>query len=104
MVLYIYTIIGGYMSYKPKDNHERIVHRLRIVKGQLNKVLKMADEESNYVEIIHQSQAIQGALRETDKIILLNQLEKYKNNKKKIYRIDKTVMDLLNLFKLLNKN
>lgn len=63
------------MSYKPKNTKERILHRLKIVKGHLNKVIEMTENDSYCMDILHQSQAIQNALKETDHLLLENHLK-----------------------------
>ncbi len=60
--------------YRPKDMQERIVHRLKISRGQLNKVIEMVEKDEYCIDVIHQSQAIQKALREIDNLILSNHL------------------------------
>lgn len=73
--------LGGYKlcihhtMYKPKTNHERILHRLKISLGQLQKVIQMEESHKYCIDIIHQSQAVQNALRETDNAILENHLK-----------------------------
>ena len=60
--------------YKPKNVQERIVHRLKISVGQLKRVVKMVEENDYCIDILHQSQAVQKALRQTDNLILENHL------------------------------
>lgn len=61
--------------YRPKDTHERIVHRLKIARGHLNKVIKMMENNTYCIDVIHQSQAIQRALAEADFLVLENHLQ-----------------------------
>ena len=61
--------------YRPKDTQERIAHRLKISLGQLKKVIEMVEHDKYCIAIIHQSQAIQKALKETDNLILENHLK-----------------------------
>ncbi|HBL52056.1 MAG TPA: hypothetical protein DDZ05_02460 [Candidatus Blackburnbacteria bacterium] len=52
-----------------------ILHRLKIVRGHLNKVIKMVGEGEYCVDVLHQSQAVQKALRGVDNLILENHLK-----------------------------
>ncbi|CAN5129271.1 metal-sensitive transcriptional regulator [soil metagenome] len=61
--------------FRPKDLQERIAHRLKITQGHLKKVTLMVEENSYCIDVIHQSQAIQKALREIDNLILENHLK-----------------------------
>ena len=69
--------MGGYKyftMYKPKTEKERITHRYKISLGHLKKVVEMMESGAYCINIIHQSQAVQKALRQTDQIILENHL------------------------------
>ncbi len=63
------------MAYRPKNTEERLVHRLKIARGHLDKVIQMIESDAYCIDIIHQSQAIQSALKEVDSLILENHLE-----------------------------
>lgn len=60
--------------YKPKDEQEKILHRLKIAKGHLEKVIKMVESHEYCIDVLHQSQAVQSALKQTDNTILENHL------------------------------
>lgn len=62
------------MAYRPKNTQERITHRLKIARGHLNKVIKMMEEDAYCIDVLHQSQAVQKAIQETDALILENHL------------------------------
>jgi len=61
--------------YRPKDTQERILHRLKIAQGHLKKVIKMVESDEYCIDVLHQSQAVQKALKETDNIMLENHLK-----------------------------
>ena len=56
----------------PKTN---ILHRLKIAKGHLEKVIKMVEEDEYCIDIVHQLLAIQSALKNVDEIVLENHLK-----------------------------
>lgn len=60
--------------YRPKNTQQRILHRMKIAKGQLEKVIKMTEDQTYCIDIIHQSQAIQSALKEIDNLMISNHL------------------------------
>lgn len=62
------------MAYTPKNSKERKLHRLKIARGHLEKVIKMVEDREYCIDILHQSQAVQAALKETDNLILENHL------------------------------
>ena len=60
----------------PRDQsvEHKILHRLKITQGHLERVIAMVEKGDYCINIIHQSQAIQNALRETDSVMLENHL------------------------------
>ncbi len=62
------------MAYRPKNTEERILHRLKIARGHLDKVIKMTENDEYCIDILTQSLAVQGALKETDALLLENHL------------------------------
>lgn len=56
----------------PKTN---ILHRLKIAKGHLEKVIKMVESDEYCISIVHQLLAIQSALKNVDEIVLENHLK-----------------------------
>lgn len=63
------------MAFRPKDTQERILHRLKIARGHLSKVIKMVEDDTYCIDVLHQSQAVQKALKETDNLMLENHLK-----------------------------
>jgi len=54
---------------------KKIVHRLLIAKGHLEKVISMVEKGEYCLNIIQQSQAVQSALSKVDEAILENHLK-----------------------------
>ncbi len=52
-----------------------ILHRLKIARGHLDKVIEMTESNAYCIDIIHQSLAVQAALKQTDAVILKNHME-----------------------------
>ena len=63
------------MAFRPKDTEERILHRLKIARGHLEKVIRMIEEDAYCIDVLMQSQAVQAGLKETDNLILENHLK-----------------------------
>lgn len=89
----------GYMSYRPKDTKERILHRLKIARGHLNKIISMVEDDTYCIDIIHQSQAVQKALKEADQVILENHLKSCVADAMKQGRRDEAVAEVMQVFK-----
>jgi DNA-binding FrmR family transcriptional regulator len=53
----------------------KITHRYKIASGHLKKVVKMIESGEYCIDVIHQSLAVQAALRKADELVLKNHLE-----------------------------
>lgn len=53
----------------------KIIHRLKISKGHLEKVIQMVEKDEYCIDIVHQLLAIQSALKNVDEIVLENHLK-----------------------------
>lgn len=91
------------MAYRPKDTQERILHRLKIARGHLMKVINMVEKDEYCIDVIHQSQAVQRALEETDTVVLENHLKTCVVDHIKKGNIDVSTKELMKVFKKRNK-
>ncbi len=56
----------------PKTN---ILHRLKITKGHLEKIIRMVEDDEYCINVVHQLLAVQSALKKVDEIVLENHLK-----------------------------
>jgi DNA-binding FrmR family transcriptional regulator len=87
------------MAYRPKDLKERIAHRLKIVQGHLKKVQKMVDEDVYCIDVIHQSKAVQKALKEIDNVLLEHHLNCCVKDAIQAGREKDAIHEVMNIFK-----
>lgn len=61
----------------PKDNSDdrKILHQLKIIRGHLDKVIRMKEEGAYCVDVVHQSIAVQAALKKVDQKIMKSHME-----------------------------
>lgn len=88
--------------FRPKGRQEIIVHRLKIANGHLEKVIKMVSEKEYCIDILHQSQAVQHALKETDNLIMENHLLTCAANAIKSGRGKEAIGEIMGVFKKKN--
>lgn len=88
--------------YTPKNTQERILHRLKIARGHLDKVIKMAENGEYCIDVLHQSQAVQAALKETDSVILENHLKTCVSDSIKSGNQEKAIQEVMEVFKKKN--
>lgn len=85
------------MAYRPKDTQDRILHRLKIAKGHLEKVIQMVENGQYCIDVIHQSQAIQSALHEADSVLLENHLKTCVVDHIKKGEADASIQEIMNV-------
>ncbi len=87
------------MAYRPKDTQERILHRLKIAQGHLRKVINMVEADQYCIDVLHQSQAVQKAIKETDNLILENHLKTCAVDAIGKGRTDEAIAEVMQVFK-----
>lgn len=87
------------MAYRPKDIQERISHRLKIAQGHLKKVIKMVENDEYCIDVLHQSQAVQKALKEIDNLTLENHLKKCTADAIGKGRKDEAIAEVMQVFR-----
>lgn len=87
------------MAYHPKNVHERILHRLKIARGHLAKVLQMSESGAYCIDILHQSNAVQRALKEADNLIMDNHLNTCVADAMQKGQKSKAIKEVMDVFK-----
>lgn len=54
---------------------KNLIHRLRIVRGHMDKVIEMVEKDNYCLDIIQQTQAIESSLEKIAEVILENHLK-----------------------------
>ncbi len=84
---------------KSKTKQRSIIHRYRIAAGHLKKVVKMIEEDEYCIDIVHQSLAVQAALKKADQQVLKNHLETCVSNSIKIGKGKGAIDEIMEVFK-----
>lgn len=86
------------MAFKPKDTNERILHRLKIARGHLEKVIQMKETDAYCIDILHQIQAVQEGLKGTGNLILENHLKTCVSEAIKKGNSDEAIAEVMEVF------
>lgn len=87
------------MAYRPKDTEERIQHRLKIAKGHLEKVIRMIDEDTYCIDVMHQLQAVESGLKETGNLLLENHLKTCVADAISAGKTEESIAEIMQVFK-----
>ena len=72
LLIYHKSIPPRGINMKTENN---IIHRLKIARGHLSKVIEMVEKDAYCIDVVHQSLAVQAALKRTDQEILKRHME-----------------------------
>lgn len=84
---------------KRKTEKESILHRVKIVKGHILAIEKMIEGDRYCIDIIHQSLAVQKALKNLDMEIMTDHLKTCVVEQAKNGKEQKLVDELVNIYK-----
>jgi DNA-binding FrmR family transcriptional regulator len=87
------------MTYRPKNTEERILHRLKITKGHLEKVMSMVENDMYCIDILHQLQAVESGLKETGNVLLENHLKSCVSDAIKKGNAEESIAEIMQVFK-----
>lgn len=60
--------------FHTKTKKDNALHRLKITRGHLDKVIKMVQEDVYCIDILTQTKALRSALEKVDEVLLENHL------------------------------
>ncbi|OGG07063.1 hypothetical protein A3D05_01915 [Candidatus Gottesmanbacteria bacterium RIFCSPHIGHO2_02_FULL_40_24] len=76
-----------------------IIKRLKIAGGHLNKVTRMVENDAYCIDTLHQTRAVQAALKEIDNLILNNHLNTCVVNSIKKGKSKEVINEIMYVFK-----
>ncbi|MBN1778741.1 MAG: metal-sensitive transcriptional regulator [Candidatus Buchananbacteria bacterium] len=83
---------------KKTTTKARALHRLKIIKGHLESIEKMVEQNKYCIDIVHQSRAVQKALQKLDLLIINDHLNHCVVRQIKNGQEQKSTSELLKLF------
>lgn len=78
---------------------DRILHRLKISKGHLEKVINMVDSDEYCINVVHQLIAVESALRNIDELVLENHLRTCVADSIKKGNVDEAIKEVMEVLK-----
>ncbi len=87
------------MAYRPKDTQERIIHRLKIARGHMDKVISMIENDTYCIDVLHQMQAIESGIKETGNVVLENHLKSCVADAISKGKTEESIAEIMQIFK-----
>lgn len=85
--------------FRPKGAQERILHRLKITRGHLDKVIQMVDDQVYCIDVLHQLEAIEAGLHEVGNVMLENHLKTCVSDAISKGRKDEAIGEIMQVFR-----
>lgn len=83
---------------------KRALHRAKIIRGQIEGLIKAIEAEVYCTNLLHQSLSIQRSLKSLDALLLENHLKTHvRHQMRKQGEIERAVKELIEVFTLSNK-
>lgn len=87
-----------------RTDKQTATHRLKIIQGQINKILEMVESNRYCIDIMTQSLAVQKSLASLNRQLLANHLKTCVVDHIKSGQEEKAVSELMHLYHLEDKN
>ena len=81
------------------NTKNQILHRLQIARGHLEKVISMVENDTYCINVVHQSMAIQAALKKVDEVVLENHLKTCVSESIKKGESEKAIKEVMEVIK-----
>lgn len=82
------------------DSNKKVLHRLKIAKGHLSKVIEMVEKGEYCLDVIQQTQAVTSSLEKVSEVILENHLKTcVRESMESGKGIDEKVAEVIEVFK-----
>lgn len=85
--------------FKPKNEKEKLLHRMKIIRGHVEKVAQMIDENTYCVDVLTQTKAIRSALSRVDEMLLQHHLSHCVVDHIRQGNADHAVEEIMNVFR-----
>ncbi|OGH17302.1 MAG: hypothetical protein A3C30_01720 [Candidatus Levybacteria bacterium RIFCSPHIGHO2_02_FULL_40_18] len=85
--------------HRASDPQKRILHRLKISRGHLEKVIRMIEDDTYCIDVLHQLQAVESGLRETGHVVLENHLKSCVADAIGKGKKDEAISEIMQVFK-----
>ena len=82
-----------------KTKKDKLLHRLKIVRGQMNTLIGMIENDVYCIDVLNNSRSIQKALKQIDMLIMEDHLRHCAVDQAKHGQTEKLVKELIDIYK-----
>lgn len=81
------------------SHKDRVLHRMKIARGQLNKLIQMVEDDAYCIDVLHTSLSTQKALKTIDVVLMEHHLRHCAIEQAKSGETEKLVTELVEIYK-----
>lgn len=82
-----------------KTHKEGVLHRLKIARGQISKLIQMVEDDTYCIDVLHTSLSTQKALKKVDSILMEHHLRHCAVDQARSGETEKLVKELVDIYK-----
>ncbi len=76
----------------------KILHRIKIIKGHISAIEKMIEDDRYCLDVVHQSQAVQKALKNLDGLLITDHINHCVVEQAKLNEYEKIASELIKIY------
>lgn len=84
--------------FHTKSKKDNALHRLKIIRGHLEKVISMVEDDTYCIDVLTQTKALRSSLSKVEDVLLENHLSHCVVDHIHQGRADKAVKEIMNVF------
>ena len=82
-----------------KTNKDSVLHRLKIARGQISKLIQMVEDDTYCIDVLHTSLSTQKALKKVDSMLMEHHLKNCAVDQARRGETEKLVKELVDIYK-----
>lgn len=91
------------MKYMDEKNKIKVVHRLKLIEGQIRGLQKMVESDTYCIDVITQTSAVKQGLSNVEDLLLENHLDHCVHHQMKSGQTAKAKEEIIKVYKLKRK-
>lgn len=91
------------MKYMDEKNKIKVVHRLKLIEGQIRGLQKMVESDTYCIDVITQTSAVKQGLSNVEDMLLENHLDHCVHHQMKSGQTAKAKEEIIKVYKLKRK-
>ncbi len=93
-----YRFVNACAMVRIHSQKDRVIHRLKIVRGQLDRMIEMVENDTYCIDILHNSLSVQKALKKIDGLLMDDHIRHCVVHQAQDGQVEKLVHELRSIY------